>query len=74
VAGSVGICIKDDEAMLAPMYDAHPGVVIGVHGAAEDTSGNFLGRGNVGVTPWSPEIIHRWEGSTRRVMGKSEIE
>lgn len=68
VAGSIGISIQDDEAVLGAKNDKHFRVVPGFHSVTKDASDGFLGGGDVGVTPGGPEVIHsKGQGSRWKV-------
>ena len=65
VSVGVGIGIEDDVAMLCAVNDE--GLPVGFFGGiAEDAAGFLGGAGNVGVTPWGPEMIHGGRVAERR--------
>ena len=59
VSGGVREGIEDDVAVLATVNNAGLGVIPRPWQVAEDTAGGQVNAGHVGITPGSPEIVHK---------------
>src|SRR5580658_991981 len=68
----VGIRIQNDEAMLAAIYNPCPGIVSTLDRLAEDAPRALSRRGNVGVAPRCPEIIHSGRLADENQSGNSQ--
>src|SRR5271157_2405316 len=56
----VGKGVEDDEIQLRAMDDEGFPVVAGVEQLAKDTAFRLGDRGDVGIAPGSPEVVHHW--------------
>ena len=58
VPTGVGIGVEDDEAMFATVNDVILAIVVLRDLVAENAAGCAIGRGDVGIAPRRPEIVH----------------